>query len=237
MSVYTTLFRALCVHLVFAPHSISLSLISLPPSLLSLVSYFLPSFSPSLSISHPFIVFLQQQGTKVRVRIPRFLQRKRLPQNTIISPLVSECVRVCVYVCGGVDVHYSCNLHTSFISYISYPTSTTDTRPTLLQLTHLVTPSGKTMEIIKSIAAQWRTVGIHMDFDPTGHTVNLIGANHPSNHVACCTDMMMEWLGGRGRQPVNWATLVRVLKNAGFSVLAGDVEQLVLTPAEGRGKS
>ena len=71
-----------------------------------------------------------------------------------------------------------------------------------------------------------------MDFDPTGYTVNLIGANHPSNNVACCTDMMMEWLGGRGRQPANWATLVRVLKNAGFSALAGGVEQVVPTLTE-----
>ena len=104
-------------------YSISLSLMSLSPSLLSLVSYFLPSFSPSLSISHPFIVFLQQQGTKVRVRIPRFLQRKRLPQNTIIPPLVSECVCVCTCVCGCSLFMY--NLHTScisphFLPYISY---------------------------------------------------------------------------------------------------------------------
>ena len=129
------------------------------------------------------------------------------------------------------DVHSFMYMYISFISlYFLY---TTDTRPTLLQLTHLVTPSGKTMEIIKSIAAQWRTVGIHMDFDPTGHTIDLIGADHPLNHVACCTEMMQKWLGGRGRQPANWATLVRVLKNAGFSVLAGDVEQVVPTLTEG----
>ena len=116
--------------------------------------------------------------------------------------------------------------------------SPTDTRPTLLQLTHLVTPSGKTVRIIKSIAAQWKTVGIHMDFDPTGHTIDLIGADHPLNHVACCTEMMQKWLGGSGRQqPANWATLVRVLKNAGFSSLAGDVEQLVPTlTVEGGGE-
>ena len=62
------------------------------------------------------------------------------------------------------------------------PTSPTDTRPTLLQLTHLVTPSGKTMEIIK---------------------------------------------------PANWATLVRVLRDAEFSVLAGELEQVVPTLVEG----
>ena len=110
------------------------------------------------------------------------------------------------------------NLHTSFVSTIS----PTDTRPTLLQLTHLVTPSGKTVRIIKSIAAKWKVVGIHLNFDPTGNTIVLIGTHHPLDPEACCTEMMMEWLGGRGRQPANWATLVRVLRDAEFSALAGD---------------
>ena len=89
------------------------------------------------------------------------------------------------------------------------------------------------MEIIESIAAKWKTVGIHMDFDPTGHTINLIGARHPLDPEACCTEMMQKWLGGRGRQPANWATLVRVLRDAEFSVLAGELEQVVPTLVEG----
>ena len=72
-SEYTTLFRALCVHLAFAPHSISLSFISLPPSPFS--GLLLPSLLLSLSL-HLSCLHLQQQGTKVRVRIPLFLQRK-----------------------------------------------------------------------------------------------------------------------------------------------------------------
>ena len=41
------------------------------------------------------------------------------------------------------------------------------------------------------------------------------------------------WLRGRGRQPVNWATLVRVLRKTGFYFLAHDVEQVVPTLVEG----
>ena len=66
-----------------------------------------------------------------------------------------------------------------------------------------------------------------MNFDPTGYTINTIAASNPLNPVACCTNMMMEWLGGRGRQPATWATLVKILRNAEFTVLADDVEQLV----------
>ena len=61
----------------------------------------------------------------------------------------------------------------------------------------------------------------------------IIGAHHPSDPEACCIEMMQKWLGGRGRQPVNWATLVRVLRDAEFSVLAGDVERVVPTLVEG----
>ena len=115
-------------------------------------------------------------------------------------------------------------------------TSPSDTRPTLLQLTHLVTHSGKTVRIIESIAAKWKVVGTHLDFDPTGNLLDVIGARHPLDPVACCTEMMQKWLGGRGRQPANWATLVRVLRDAEFSVLAGELEQVVPTLAEGRGE-
>ena len=37
-----------------------------------------------------------------------------------------------------------------------------------------------------------------MDFDPTGYTIDTIAASNPLKPVACCTDMMKEWLGGRG---------------------------------------
>ena len=110
---------------------------------------------------------------------------------------------------------------------MSHSLSPPDTRPTLLQLTHLDTPSGKKVEIITHIAAKWRKVGIHFNFDPTGHTIDLIDERRRSDPEACCTDMMKEWLGGRGRQPTTWATLVEILRNVEFNVLADDVEQLV----------
>ena len=88
------------------------------------------------------------------------------------------------------------------------------------------------MEIIKHIAAKWRKVGIHFNFDPTGYTIDLIEERRRADPEACCTDMMMEWLGGRGRQPATWATLVKILRNVEFTVLANDVEQLV--PSLGR---
>ena len=57
---------------------LSFTLFYITPSLSpfsSLLISSLLSLSPSLAISHPFTVFLQQQGTKVGVRVPRFLRK------------------------------------------------------------------------------------------------------------------------------------------------------------------
>ena len=109
------------------------------------------------------------------------------------------------------------------------PTSPPDTQPTLLQLTYMVAPSGKEVRIIKNIAAKWKEVGALFNFDPTGYTIDLIDTHNQSKPMACCTDTMKVWLGGRGRKPISWATLVEVLRNAEFNVLADEVDQLVST--------
>ena len=100
----------------------------------------------------------------------------------------------------------------------------------------MVTPSGKEVEIIRSISAKWMTVGVHFNFDRYGHMISLIDVHYPSDPEACCAEMMEKWVGGKGRQPANWATLVEVLRNAEFITLADEVKQLVPMPTEIEGK-
>ena len=38
------------------------------------------------------------------------------------------------------------------------------------------------------------------------------------------TEILQEWLTGRGKQPVTWATLVKVLCDIKLSVLASEIE-------------
>ena len=45
------------------------------------------------------------------------------------------------------------------------------------------------------------------------------------------TEILQEWLTGIGDQPVNWATLVKVLRDIELSALAGEIEA-VKCPAE-----
>ena len=50
-----------------------------------------------------------------------------------------------------------------------------DTKPSIAQLIRLKT-KGKKVEIIKSLTPQWRQLGLLMDFDDDGRTVDLIKA-------------------------------------------------------------
>ena len=131
-------------------------------------------------------------------------------------------------------MHYMCSQR-----LCSYP----DTQPTLQQLTYMVAPSGTELRIIKNITDKWKEVGILFNFDPTGYTIDLIDVHHdidehhvghPSRHMACCTDMMKLWLRGMGRQPATWATLVEVLRNAEFTLLANEVAMAIEGGGEGK---
>ena len=41
-------------------------------------------------------------------------------------------------------------------------------------------------------------------------------------------EILQEWINGRGRQPVSWATLTEVLRDVGLSELASDIEAVKL---------
>ena len=52
----------------------------------------------------------------------------------------------------------------------------------------------------------------------------MIAHEHLNNAEQINTEILQEWLTGRGKQPVNWATLVEVLRDIELSALAGDSE-------------
>jgi len=41
-------------------------------------------------------------------------------------------------------------------------------------------------------------------------------------------EILWEWVSGRGKQPVTWATLTEVLRDVELSVLARDIEEVTL---------
>jgi len=47
---------------------------------------------------------------------------------------------------------------------------------------------------------------------------------HMNNAQQINMEILQEWLAGGGKEPVSWRTLIRVLRDVGLNVLAGDIE-------------
>jgi len=105
----------------------------------------------------------------------------------------------------------------------------TDQQPTLRQLMLLKSPSGKAVEIFQSITPHWKNLGVYFDLDEMGCILDCIARDHQYSLTRCFLQMMNKWLQGCGRQPVTWATLIEVLKEANYIRLAIDVKEAVLS--------
>ena len=54
--------------------------------------------------------------------------------------------------------------------------------------------------------------------------VKIIAHKNLNNAEQINTEILQEWLTGRGKKPVTWTTLVEVLRDIELSTLAGDIE-------------
>ena len=96
-------------------------------------------------------------------------------------------------------------------------------KPTLAQLKIMKTTTGENIKIIESVAPQWKELGDLLDFDPDGRTLKLIEANNQlRGHVACCREMFVTWLQGKGRE-ATWEVLIELLDDIDHSELAKTV--------------
>ena len=88
------------------------------------------------------------------------------------------------------------------------------------------TVEGEKVEIIKSMTPQWKQLGLLMDFDKEGLTVDLIEAEHQlKGQAACCQEMFKLWL----KSPdATWNNLIELLIDCDQKVLAEHVNALGL---------
>ena len=97
-------------------------------------------------------------------------------------------------------------------------------KPTLAQLKIMKTATGEKIKVIESVASKWKELGDLLDFDPEGRTLELIESNHQQKgHVACCREMFVTWLQGKGRE-ATWEVLIQILDDIDQSELAKQVE-------------
>ena len=95
--------------------------------------------------------------------------------------------------------------------------------PTLPQLLKCRCKGGS-VNITTEIGAKYQTFGILLLNDKTGAKVTAIARKHSNDGEQINIEVLQEWLQGKGTKPVTWQTLIEVLKDAGLSELAKDIE-------------
>ena len=101
--------------------------------------------------------------------------------------------------------------------------STEDT-PTLPQLTYFETRSGS-INITEQIGTSYRTLGPHLLEDANGAVTQAIRDQYSHHDAATINyEILKRWIQGKGMQPVQWSTLIDVLKKIELSPLAKEIE-------------
>ena len=106
---------------------------------------------------------------------------------------------------------------------VSVLTLFVDTKPRMAQLMRLKTTGGDRVEIIKTIAPDWKEVGILMDLDPNARKVECIETDHAhkrNGSIICCQEIFRVWLNS---PDATWGNLIELLNDSEYKELAEQV--------------
>ena len=92
------------------------------------------------------------------------------------------------------------------------------------ELEGLETKSGQSIDVLERIATEYETFGIKILEDETGDTVEVIKEDERSAG-RIKRQIAMQWLKGKGKQPVTWGTLVHVLESMKLRELAKKIRE------------
>ena len=98
------------------------------------------------------------------------------------------------------------------------------TKPTLPELLKFTCTDGRVINIPVEIATKYVQFGAFLLVDTTGSRIETMAHKHSNDAERINMEILKEWLTGRGKQPVTWATLVEVLHDVKLSTLACDIE-------------
>ena len=98
------------------------------------------------------------------------------------------------------------------------------TRPKLHELKLLKKRSGTKIEVIKSVAPDWKQVGILLDFDEYGSNLDSIEKKCSLNPDECCMEMLKQWLQGKASRKPTWKDLIDILKDCELNTVAEELE-------------
>ena len=95
---------------------------------------------------------------------------------------------------------------------------------TLPQLIHLETRSGS-INVLEQVGTYHWKLGVLLLEDATGEVTQAIIEQHLLDATKINLQIFQKWIRGEGKLPVEWSTLVEVLKNIGLVQLANEIEQ------------
>ena len=96
------------------------------------------------------------------------------------------------------------------------------------EMDELMTLQGGRVQVINEVAAIWEDLAYSLHFK--AHDIANIKNNvHPFTLTAACREVLIMWLHGKRRKPVNWRTLLEALEDAGQGQLATELRAVVLS--------
>ena len=100
-------------------------------------------------------------------------------------------------------------------------------QPTLIELVRF-RGRERRINVPQEVSTKYTQFGILLLEDTNGDRVCNMEHKHRGDPEQINTEILREWVSGRGKQPVSWETLTEVLRDMKLSVLASDIEAVTL---------
>ena len=88
----------------------------------------------------------------------------------------------------------------------------------------------RTINIPQEIGSNYYYLGLHLLDDPNGTRVRNIERDYREIE-RINTEILREWVTGRGKNPVSWKTLTQALRDIELCTLASEIEAVKLASA------
>ena len=88
----------------------------------------------------------------------------------------------------------------------------------------------RTINIPQDIGLNYYYFGLYLLDDHNGTRVKNIEHKQNRDAERINTEILQEWVSGRGKKPVAWETLIEVLHDIELGALASEIEEVKLKP-------
>ena len=99
--------------------------------------------------------------------------------------------------------------------------------PTVLECTRFH-GRHRTINIPQEIGSNYYYFGLRLLNDPNGTRIRNLELEYRPNAERINTEILREWVTGRGKNPVSWKTVIIVLRDIELGALASEIEEVKL---------